>query len=74
MKGKTENFGFGRRDTCFGVSFSSRTRKMTLEHFERPKWKNLENRKNAEIAGNMVKNGRFRPSKRQNSDIFQDIW
>ena len=47
---------------------------MTVEPFERPKCKNLGNRKNAEIAGNMVENGRFRPLKRQNSDIFQDIW
>ena len=42
--------------------------------FERPKSeKKIENRKNAEIAGNGVKNDRFRPSKRQNSDIFKDI-
>ena len=30
--------------------------------------------KNAENAGNKVENGRFRLSKRQNSDIFQDIY
>ena len=48
---------------------------MTLEHFLNGRnRKNFENRKNAEIAGNRVKNGRFRPSKRQNSDIFQDIY
>ena len=48
---------------------------MTLEHFLNGRnRKNFENRKNAEIAGNRVKNGRFRPSKRQNSDIFQGIY
>ena len=29
---------------------------------------------NTEIAGNGMKNGRFRPSKHQNSGIFQDIY
>ena len=32
-KDQPENFGFGQCDTCFWVSFSSRTRKMTLEQF-----------------------------------------
>ena len=43
-------------------------------HFERPKSGNFEKRKNAEIAGNRVKKGHFRPFKRQNSDVFQDIY
>ena len=48
---------------------------MTLEHFlNGPNRTNFENRKNAEITGNSVKNDRFRPSKRQKSGIFQDIY
>ena len=55
-KGQTENLGFGRRDICFWVSFSSRTRKMTLEYFwNGPNRANFESRENAEIAGNSVK-------------------
>ena len=65
-------FWFGQHYTCFWVSFSWRTRKMTLKDFlSRPNVKNFENRENAEIAGNSVNNGRFRPSKHQNSVIFK---
>ena len=43
--------------------------------FDRPKSeKNFRNKKNAEIVGSWVKNGRFRHLKRQNSDIFKDIY
>ena len=71
-KDQTENFVFGRRGSCFRVNFSSRTRKMTLEHFlNGPNRTSFENQKNAEIAGNIVKNGRFRPSKRQNPGILK---
>ena len=55
-KGQTENFGFGQRGRCFWVSFSSRTRKMTLKHFFKgPNRENFEKRKNVEIVGNSVK-------------------
>ena len=48
---------------------------MTLEHFlSGPNRTNFENRKYAEITGNRVKNDRFRPSRRQNSGIFQEIY
>ena len=72
-KGQTENFGFGRRDTCCWVSFSSRTQNMTPEHF----W-NGPNRTNFEI-GKIQKPKEtawkwpFSTSKQQNSVIFQDI-
>ena len=43
--------------------------------FERPKSdKFKKKRKNADIAGNSVKSGRFRPLERQNSGIFHDIY
>ena len=75
MKGQTEKFGFGRRDKCFWVSFSSRTRKRTLEHFLNDLNRtNFKNRENAVMARNSVKNGLFRPSKHQTSGIFQDIY
>ena len=71
-KGQTKYLRFGRRDTSFWVIFLSRTRQMTLEHFlNDPKRKIFECRENAE---NSVKNGSFRPSKHQNSVIFQDIY
>ena len=55
-KGQTKNFGFGNRDTCFWVNFSSRTRKMTLEHsLNGPNPTYFENRENAEIGRNIVK-------------------
>ena len=55
-KGQTDNFGFVRRDTCFWVSFSSTTPKMTLEHFlNGPNRTKFENRKNADIAETNVK-------------------
>ena len=74
-KGQTENFGFRQRDPLFWVSFSSKTRKMILEHFlNGPNRTNFEYRKHAEITGKSVKNGRFGPSKRQNSGIYQDIY
>ena len=44
-KSQTENFGFGRCDTCFWVRFSWRTRIMTLGHFL-----NIPNRTNFEIG------------------------
>ena len=54
--------------------FIVKTRKIALEHFlNGPNRTNFETRKNAEIAGNSVKNGRFRPSKRQSSGIYQDV-
>ena len=57
------------------VSFSSRTQKMTLEHFfNHPDRTNFENWENAEIAGNSVKNDLLWPSKHQNYVIFQDIY
>ena len=71
-KDQTENLGFGRRDTCFWVGFSSRTRKMILEHFlNGPNGANFENRENTENAENSVENGLFRPWKRQNSAILK---
>ena len=42
--------------------------------FERPNRPKCENRESTEILGNSVKNGRFRPSKYQNSVIYQDIY
>ena len=48
---------------------------MTLEHFlNRPNQTDYENRENAEIAGNSVKNGNFRTSKHDNSVTFQDMY
>ena len=56
MKDLTEFFGFGRHDACFFVSCSSRTRKISLEHFlNRSKPANFENREYVENAGNSVK-------------------
>ena len=47
-----------------GHFFSSRTRKMTLEHFlNDPSQTNFENRENAEMARNSLENGLFPPSK-----------
>ena len=72
-KGQTDIFGFGQRNTCFGVSFSSRMRKMTLQQLL-----NGKNRKKLKIGKIIRKkqreNGLFRPSKHQNSVIFQDIY
>ena len=55
--------------------FIVRTRKIALEHFLNcPNRTNFETRKNAEIAGHSVKYSRFRPSKRQSSGIYQNIY
>ena len=55
--------------------FFVKNAKITLEHFlNGPNRTNSESRKNAEITGNSVKNGRFQPSKHQNLGIFQDIY
>ena len=55
--------------------FFVKNAKMTLEHFLNGLNRtNFENRKNAEFARNGMKNDRFRPSKRRNSGIFQDIY
>ena len=52
-KGQIKNFMFGTRDTCFYVSFSSRTRKMTLIYFMNgPTRTKFQNRKK---WGNSVK-------------------
>ena len=61
-KVQIENLMFWRRDACFWVSFSSKTKKndnRTL--FEQPKSDKIW--KITEIAGSRVKNDRFRPSK-----------
>ena len=65
-------FGFGGVIYIIWVSFSSRTRKLTLENFLKgPNRINFKNREYTEIAGNSVKNGSFRLSKHQNSVIFK---
>ena len=47
---------------------------MALEHFlNGPNRADLKNGENTEIPGNIGKNGRLRPSKYQNSVIFQDM-
>ena len=54
--------------------FFVKNAKMTLEHFlNGPNQTKFENRENAKISGNSVKNGHFRPSKCRKLVILQDI-
>ena len=58
----------------FSGQFFVKNAKKTLEHFlNGPNRTNFQNRKNAEIAGNSVKNGLF-DLFHQNPSIFQDIY
>ena len=58
----------------FGYVCRHESQKTTQEHLlNSPNRTNFENWENADIAGNSVKNGRFRHSKHQNSVIFQDM-
>ena len=62
-------------DACLWGSFSSRTRKITLNHFlSGPNWTKFENREKVVIPGNSMKNCHFRPSKCHKLVIFQDIY
>ena len=50
----------GNANACFYVSFSSRTRKMTLEQFSTgTNWTKFENLENKEKPGNGIKGGHF---------------
>ena len=74
-KVQTENFWFGCRDTCFWVSFSSRTQRMTIEHFLNGRNRiNFENREN---AGNRMKQRKkwpFWDLQQTKLGFFQDIY
>ena len=73
-KVKLKILGLGGVIMFLGSVFRQGREKMTPDHFlNGPNRTNFESRKNAEIAGNSVKNGLFRPSKHKNSVIFQHI-
>ena len=74
-KGQTENFRFGRRDTCLWVSLSAKTQKNDLRTLcERTKSDKFFKSGKCINRRNSVKNGPFRPLNHQNSVLLQDLY
>ena len=74
-KGQTKNFAFGRRDECFLGQISVKNVKNgTRTLLERPKSNKFQKSGKYRTRREQRENGCSRPSKHQNSVIFQDIY
>ena len=74
-KGQTKNFAFGRRDECFLGQISVKNVKNgTITLLERPKSNKFQKSGKYRNRREQRENGCSRPSKHQNSVIFQYIY